>query len=499
MAAKLQFLAVAAVACLALAANVSPSTSDPEAVKDVADAFVEALKEEQPLLTEEIKTEGLHKSVVKAHLGASKDDLLAALMNPGGWATEFEKDVTDLVIGLSKGGFGATPFGNSVKKISDIIKNEMMPQVINFHTKDQNDLNRLYEEWKACDVTKTKSLGTANARKVNYLKASKHHKNCRGQEAALYTENVECHEEWLSRKKEKELKCKAYAEVSKKYGDSNANKQIMIKQASENVITYVTRFTTIICGQPVKCPTCKNGSGGNSGGRGGYCVGGFLDTLICHKNKCEVATKRYNEQTKKCKDLDQKWHDRRKSCNTIQDTMDGASCKWALETKDACETYAECWKVKKESFEERVCNKWALPDKKGNCTQGVEADEHQRHPEWKGLQRMDCIIQAFGSGGGITMADITRCKGITHETKKAGKMGVNMTTNGLVIAYPTPLKLIPCLVEPLYPNTAEYKAAEFAPLPTLAKGKAGANDCMGVGVASTTPAKEAQSHASAKR
>ena len=31
MAAKLQFLAVAAVACLALAANVSPSTSDPEA------------------------------------------------------------------------------------------------------------------------------------------------------------------------------------------------------------------------------------------------------------------------------------------------------------------------------------------------------------------------------------------------------------------------------------------------------------------------------------
>ena len=63
-----------------------------------------------------------------------------------------------------------------------------------------------------------------------------------------------------------------------------------------------------------------------------------------------------------------------------------------------------------------------------------------------------------------------------------------MTTNGLVIAYPTKLKLIPCLVEPLYPNTAEYKAAEFAPLPTLAKGKAGANDCMGVGVASTTPA-----------
>ena len=35
-------------------------------MKDVADAFAEALKEEQPMLAEEKKTEGLlHKSVVK--------------------------------------------------------------------------------------------------------------------------------------------------------------------------------------------------------------------------------------------------------------------------------------------------------------------------------------------------------------------------------------------------------------------------------------------------
>merc|ERR1719162_1300004 len=179
-----------------------------------------------------------------------------------------------------------------------------MPQVTTFHKKDQDMLNNLNEEWGECDEMKTKSLGTANTRKVNYLKASKHHKNCRGQEAALYTENVECHEEWLSRKKEKELKCKAYAEISKKYGDSNANKQIVTKMGSEGVITYVTRFTTIICGQPATCPTCKNGGGGNTGGRGGLCVGGFLDMLICHKKKCEVATKRYNEQTRKCKKLD---------------------------------------------------------------------------------------------------------------------------------------------------------------------------------------------------
>ena len=157
----------------------------PDLTKDlaagIAEAFKESLKEEGPLLKEE---EGLQKAVVKAHSQVSTGDLSAALSNPGGWATEFEKDVTDLVIGLSKGGFGATPFGDSVKKISDIIQKDMMPQVINFHSKDQLKLNALQEEWKSCAVTKDKELATANALKLKYLASSKSHKKCRGEEAS---------------------------------------------------------------------------------------------------------------------------------------------------------------------------------------------------------------------------------------------------------------------------------------------------------------------------
>jgi len=465
MTAKVQILVVAALACLAFAASNSP----PADAKDVAAAFAEALNEEKPAL----KEEELQTSVVKAHLDVSKDDLVAALKNPGGWASEFEKDVMDLVIGLSKGGFGATPFGKSVEKISNIIKKEMMPQVVKFHSDDQNKLNELATEWKSCAATRKEQLATANQRKIKYVGSSKSHKVCRGAEAALYTENVECHEEWLSRKKEKELKCKAYAEISKKYGDSNANKQIVTKMGSEGVITYVTRFTTIICGQPATCPTCKNGGGGNTGGRGGLCVGGFLDMLICHKKKCEVATKRYNEQTRKCKKLDGQWHDKRKECNSIQDTMDGHACKWAIESKDACESYAECHKVNEAEY--------ALLKTK------VLKDEPPRHAEWKGLKRMDCIIKAFAGASGISMADILRCKNQNHSTTTGGE-NVTGTTRGLTILYPTPPPLDACVVPLLYPNTAEYKAAEFAPLPTLAKGKAGANECTGVGAISTTPA-----------
>ena len=79
--------------------------------------------------------------------------------------------------------------------------------------------------------------------------------------------------------------------------------------------------------------------------------------------------------------------------------MDGASCKWAIDSKDACESYAECWKVKKAAYDEAVCSKWENDDKAKNCTVGVEAEERQRHPEWKGLMRMDCIIKAFGGAG----------------------------------------------------------------------------------------------------
>ena len=73
MATKCKLLVVAALAVSALAANDDPASL--VAAKEVAEAFGEALKEEQPLL----KNAELHKSTVMA----SKDDLVAALANPG--------------------------------------------------------------------------------------------------------------------------------------------------------------------------------------------------------------------------------------------------------------------------------------------------------------------------------------------------------------------------------------------------------------------------------
>ena len=138
MAAKLQLLVVAASVFALAAVNDSKINMDPETSKKVAKAFEEALMEEAPLLKQEEKRAAVlrQKSLVRTHLRTSKDATVAVSMSPdesGEWASEFEKDVSDLVMGLSKGGFGATPMGDSVGKIAALIEKDMMPKAPTFY------------------------------------------------------------------------------------------------------------------------------------------------------------------------------------------------------------------------------------------------------------------------------------------------------------------------------------------------------------------------------
>merc|ERR1719456_1422803 len=86
---------------------------------------------------------------------ATSDSIKAALEPPaGGWASDFEKDVMDMVMGLSNNGLAATPFGSSVQKIMDLIEHEMMPKVVEAHGIDQEEVNKLADTLKQCGVIK---------------------------------------------------------------------------------------------------------------------------------------------------------------------------------------------------------------------------------------------------------------------------------------------------------------------------------------------------------
>ena len=162
--------------------------------------------------------------------------------------------------------------------------------------------------------------------------------------------------------------------------------------------------------------------------------------------------------------------------------MDFAACGYAVDIKDSCEEYAECYKGRKDAYmlEEAVVKGCKLPAKYcpkelANKDGVVTGNEKDRKAEWVGLKKMKCLVDAFGDGK-VESAEITKCKNGNH------------STTHLIIKYPTIKDMDKCEVPKLYPSTAEYKKTEFAPLPALAKGKSDANECTGVAEISTKPA-----------
>jgi len=367
---------------------------------------------------------------------------------------EFEKAVSDLFkigsLGLTKAEFDATPFGTSVQKIQDMIEKDMLVKVVEAHKANQIELDRLAGELQKCHDTKNSQVKTAKPSDDNYKKTSPLHKTCRTTEAGLYTEKVSCWEDEADKRKVRDMKCKEFRLVDEKYTNQNTNKIVVTKaggnEASES---YLTRISQTFCGKP------------GGGGKGNFGVGGYLDEFLIAKYACEKATKEHAEQKRKCEVCDVKHAREKAKCNNIQDSMDAASCKYAVDIKDACEQYSECYMAAREAYDttEKV----------------VKVEEKDRHAEWKGLKRMQCIVKAFGDGK-VEQSEITACKEKTH------------STTHLNIKYPTVKDMDKCEVPKLYPTTAEYKKAEFAPLPAVAKGKEDANECTGVAEISTTPA-----------
>merc|ERR1719440_1669220 len=100
-------------------------------------------------------------------------------------------------------------------------------------------------------------------------------------------------------------------------------------------------------------------------------------------------------------------------------------------------------------------------------------EERDRKAEWRGLSRMYCLIDGFADGA-ITDKEIDACKKQTVSTKF------------FIVDYPKIPALTDCVVSKLYPSTGAYKRREFAPLPTLAKGKVSV-PCSGVEEIPTKP------------
>jgi hypothetical protein len=356
---------------------------------------------------------------------------------------------------LGKGQFDATPMGGSVKKISSILVNTMMPKVKAAHVSDQRRLHKLKSDLLKCGKTKDSGLRVANTELTKYKKQSRYHKKCRSDEAVKSLSMSSCLTELKAKHTVKVLKCKDFAVVSQKWGQSKSNSVVIRKAGGESVESYVTRLSFTFCGKHVHG---KKGTVSRPGGWGGGLVNGALDQYLKAKDACNQATKEWKSKVLECKRKTRAYHTRKAKCNQYQELMDGASCKRATLVKDTCESYAGCYFAKKKAYQDFRAK--------------VVLDEMDRKAEWRGLKRMACIIDAFKDGK-VTNAEVDACKKKSHSTKY------------FIIDYPCnpnfekrcgPKR---CVMPKLYPTTAAYLKTEFAPLPALAKGKT-SSKCAGV-------------------
>ena len=301
-----------------------------------------------------------------------------------------EKAMTELMLGNNA--FGATPMGGSVKKISDLIRKTMMPKVKAAHVSDQKELLRLIEEVKKCGSTKNGAMRAAVPETNKYRKESKSHKTCRSDEAVKFTTKKNCLVEQKSAFNLKKAECDKFSVLSKKLGTTKDNRAIVTKAGSETTESYIIRISATICGNHNHG---KKGTKKVTGGWGGGLSGGFLDQYWRARDKCEKAEKKWKDKVKECKAKVALYNVRIAQCDQFQSLMDAASCKSAIISNDACQSYSECYQNTVKLFK--------------NFEGVVSINELDRKAEWRGLKRIDCLIEAFADGK-VTDKEVTACK-----------------------------------------------------------------------------------------
>merc|ERR1719412_1969567 len=112
------------------------------ASSNVADAVPDSVSDDQDQMD-------MQESSVPDAISNSASDAQEELKMT---SAEMEAAITNLMLG--KSAFGATPMGDSVKKIKKIITNNMMVRVKSAHKSDQSELNALNKAIFKCGSLK---------------------------------------------------------------------------------------------------------------------------------------------------------------------------------------------------------------------------------------------------------------------------------------------------------------------------------------------------------
>lgn len=284
------------------------------------------------------------------------------------------EDVEHMVLNMLNS--SVTPgMGELVAQIGNMIENDMKPKVLKEHNDTVALLEELFAAFKNCttDRSTAEEKGDLGSLKDAAGLAKTDVDSCENEKKPLDDQAKDCNETLPVLKGLKESDCKAQEEAEK-----NPDAMICDPTVADSYETWIERLETFFKGE--------------------------LDNVAEKVVKCDNATKDHDKKKEECGPITDDVDKKTKECDDKDDDRKGKLCAFYTTVKNICNSYGDCNEAARLAYTNAVAK--------------IVVQVADRKVEWETLERIKCLLGAFGTSedGTTSKSTITACRTAEHDT-----------------------------------------------------------------------------------
>jgi len=310
-----------------------------------------------------------------------------------------------------------TPPGSSKDAMLAFIS-DLKAKVTSWYSDATTTLEKSIDPIRQCATTKEDQVTRSLTQKDTCTAKSDEHTVCRKEESELLIAAEHLKAQMAEKKEIMDTECKIFSDVEAEAKAATAS------YGGGDEESYLER----VCDE----------------------FGGLLPRYEDAKEKCTTAKAEHVRVSGLYEKAHTKYTLQVTTCNAIQIKLDVVCCKYALVTKDTCDSYGTC-------YEERVAEHNSLKEE-------LKREAGAQEVAWRVFKRIECLLPLLGTDD---HEGIELCRKNTHQDPHS-------------IGEPAIPPQDSCTVEAAYPGTDGFYTAHYAPLPDNAKGEPVAK-CVGMG------------------
>jgi len=309
------------------------------------------------------------------------------------------KSAESMLVGLASSHAGA-PLADLVANIRPFIV-QMQDSIVTAHSSAQQTLTNFGHDFSGCHT----------GRNVDSLLDAKtglssEHMSCRTQQKNANDQHTACESTLALMQSAADTSCQAHRDAMRTpgCGDIPAN-------PGETWESYITRLAAWSASE--------------------------RDSFLHKRDVCNNDTARLEAQRPICRGPtgsggnQREFEDKRQECDILQVRLEAATCSYVSTMHDTCEGFSNCMNALLDSFDGQLA--------------GIQTLETQRKVEWNATERLLCLLEAYGTDGGVNASRLQTCQHIAENTSH------------LNLAYPAPTpRPTPCADLLPHPCTDDY-------------------------------------------